>query len=68
MAEDTPNSCQDIELKIDPDPFFTSCQISSINEKKWAPKLIETKATFQMGFYGYFSATSPFVLQVKLFF
>ena len=32
-AGDTPNFWQDIELRIDPDPFFTSCQISLMNKK-----------------------------------
>ena len=30
MDGDTENVWQDIELSIDPDPFFTSCQISLI--------------------------------------
>ena len=29
----TANIWKDIELRIDPDPFCTSCQISSINKK-----------------------------------
>ena len=33
MTGDTENVWEDIELRIDPDPFFTSCQISSMNKK-----------------------------------
>ena len=33
MAGDTANVWKDIELRIDPDPFCTSFQISSINKK-----------------------------------
>ena len=30
---DTGNAWQDIELRADPDPLFTSCKISTINKK-----------------------------------
>ena len=33
LAGDTANDWEDVELRIDPDPFCTSCQISSINKK-----------------------------------
>ena len=33
LAGDNANSWEDEELRIDPDPFCTSCQISSINKK-----------------------------------
>ena len=33
IAGDTVNVWEDAELKIDPDPFFTSCKISSMNKK-----------------------------------
>ena len=33
VAGDTSNVWEDIEQKIDPDPFCTSCQISSMNQK-----------------------------------
>ena len=35
MAGDNKTFWQDIELRIDPDPFFKSCQISSMNKKSW---------------------------------
>ena len=39
MAGDTYNVWKDIELRIDPDPFFTSCQISSMNKKARSKKI-----------------------------
>ena len=33
MAGDTSNSWKDIEIRIYPDPFFTSCQISSMKKR-----------------------------------
>ena len=33
LAGDTANVWEDVELRIDPDPFCTSCQLSSINKK-----------------------------------
>ena len=33
LAGDTANVWEDVELKIDPDPFCISCQISSMKKK-----------------------------------
>ena len=33
LAGDTTNVWEDVEIRIDPDPFCTSCQISSMNQK-----------------------------------
>ena len=33
LAGDTGNVWEDVELRIDPDPFCTSCQISSMKKK-----------------------------------
>ena len=33
LAEDTANFWEDVELRIDPDPFCTSCQISSMKNR-----------------------------------
>ena len=33
LDRNTDNVWEYIELRIDPDPFFTSCQISSMNKK-----------------------------------
>ena len=59
MNEDTANLWNDIEPRIYPDPFFTSCQLSSMNKKGWIQKYIETKGTFQVGFIYIIPATAP---------
>ena len=43
----TENVCKDIELRIDSDPFFTSCKISSINKKAISQNTLEPKAHFK---------------------
>ena len=35
IAGDTANVWEDVELRIYPDPFCTSCQISSMKKKGW---------------------------------
>ena len=47
MAEDTENLSKDIELRIDPDPFCTSCQISSMNKKDKSKNQLEQKLPFK---------------------
>ena len=47
MAGDTANFWQDIELRIDPDPFCTSYQISSMNEKSGSKNPLKPKAHFK---------------------
>ena len=37
LSGDTANVWEDIELRIDPDTFCTSCQISSMNKKVGIP-------------------------------
>ena len=49
MTRDTANVWKDIELGMNTDPFFTSCQISSMR-KKAGFKSIKAKATFRVGF------------------
>ena len=48
----TKNLFKDIELKIYPDPFFTSCQIYSM-KKRLGLKSIKSKSTLQVGFNGH---------------
>ena len=33
LSSNTNNVWEDIDIRIDPDPFFTSCQICSMNKK-----------------------------------
>ena len=44
MAGDTTNVGEDIEIRIDPDPFCTSCQIYSMNKKSRAKIPLNPKA------------------------
>ena len=47
MAGGTANFCQNIEPRIDPDPFFTSCQISSMNKNARSKSPLNPKANFR---------------------
>ena len=47
LARYTANVWEDIDLRIDPDPFGTSCQISSMNKKARSKISINPKAPFQ---------------------
>ena len=41
LAGDTDNVWEDIELRINPYPFFTSCQISSMHKKARSKTLLK---------------------------
>ena len=47
LAVDTTNVCEYVELRIDPDPFCTSCQISSLNKKARSKIPLKPKAPFK---------------------
>ena len=47
MAGDTKNVWKNIELRIDPDPFCTSCQISSMNKNDGSKNPLKPKAPFK---------------------
>ena len=49
----------DVELKIDPDPFCTSCQISSMNKKPRSKIPLNPKAPFKWVFMDIIPSTSP---------
>ena len=57
IAGDTDNVWEDAELRIDPDPFCTSCKISSMNKKSRSKLPLKPKAPFKW-FYGYYSIYS----------
>ena len=59
MAGDTANVWEDAELKIDPDPFCTSCKISSMNKKAISKVLLKPKAPFKWVFMDVIPSTSP---------
>ena len=50
MAGDTANVWEDAELKIDADPFCTSCKISFMNKKARSKVPLKSKAPFKWGF------------------
>ena len=58
LAGDTANICQDIELRVDPDPLFTSCQICTINKKAISNTPLKPKAPFKWMFMDIIPATS----------
>ena len=47
LAGDTANVWEDVELRIDPDPFCTSCQISEMNKKDGSKIPLKPKASFK---------------------
>ena len=47
LAGDTANVWEYVELIIDPDPFCTSCQISSMNKKARSNITLKPKASFK---------------------
>ena len=59
MAGDTTNVRKDIELRKDTDPFFTSCQISSMNKKARSQNPLNPKAHLKEVFMDIIPATAP---------
>ena len=59
MAGDTANVWEDAELKIDADPFCTSCKISSMNKKARSKLPLKPKAPFRWVFMDIILSTAP---------
>ena len=59
IAGDTANAWEDTELKIDADPFCTSCRISSMNKKARSKLPLKPKAPFKRVFMDVIPSTSP---------
>ena len=59
MDGDIENVCQDIELRIDPYPFCTSCQISSMNKNSRSKNPLKPKAPFKWVFMDIIPETPP---------
>ena len=59
MDGDTANVWEDIEIRINIDPFSTSCQISSMNKKIGSKNLLKPKAPFKWVFMDIIPATAP---------
>ena len=47
LAGDTENVWQYIEFRVDPDPFFTSCHISTINKKPGSKTPINPRTPYK---------------------
>ena len=59
LSGDTANVWEDVELRIDPDPFCKSCQIYSMNKKARSKIPLNPKATFKWVFMDIILSTSP---------
>ena len=59
LAGDTANIWEDVELRIYPDPFSISCQISSMNKKSRSKIPLNPKAPFKWVFMDIIPSTSP---------
>ena len=59
LAGDTANFWEDVELRIDPDPFCTSCQISSMNKKTRSKNTLNPKAPFKWVLMDIIPETAP---------
>ena len=58
MTRYTANVWQNIELRVDPYKFFTSCHISTINKKDRSKAPLKYKTTFKWVFMDITPATS----------
>ena len=65
LAGDTTNFWEDIELRIFPDPFCTSCQISSTNKKTRSKSWIKPKSPFKWVFIDIILSTKPAILTIE---
>ena len=62
LAGDNANVWEDVELRIDPDPFCTSCQISSMNKKARSKIPLKPKAPLKWFFMDIVPSTAPKIL------
>ena len=59
LAGDTANVWEDVELRIDPDTFCTSCYISSINKNARSNIPLKPKVPFKWIFMDIIPSTAP---------
>ena len=59
LAGDAANVREDVDLRIDPDPFCTSCQISSMIKKARSEIPLKPKAPFKWVFMDIIPSTAP---------
>ena len=62
LAGDTDNVWEDVELRIDPDHFCTSCQISPMNKNSRSKITLKPKAPFKWVFMDIIPSTAPKIL------
>ena len=62
LAGDTANIWKDIEIRIYPDPFCTSCQIYSMNKKAGSKIILKPKASFKWFLMDIITSTAPKIL------
>ena len=62
LAGDTANVWEDVELRIEPDPFCTLCQISLMNKKTRSKIPLQPKAPFKWVFIDIVPSTAPKIL------
>ena len=62
LAGDTANVWEDIEIRIDTDPFCTSCKISSMNKKAKSKIPLKTKSPFKWVFMDVIPSTASKIL------
>ena len=62
LSGDTANVWEDVELRIDPNPFCTSYQISSMNKKARSKIPLKPKAPFKWVFMDIIPSTAPKIL------
>ena len=55
----TSNVWEDVELRIDPERFYTLCQIPSINKKTRAKIQLKSKSPFKWFFMDIVQSTAP---------
>ena len=59
MAGDNANVWNHIKLRIYPDPFFTSCQISPMNKRARSKNPLKPKTPFKWVFMNIITETAP---------
>ena len=59
LAGDTANVWEDVELRIDPDPFCTLCQICSMKKKARSEIPLNPKAPFKWVFMNIVPSKAP---------
>ena len=62
LSGNNSNFWEDIELRIDPDPFCTSCQISYMNKKARSKNPLKPKAPIKWVLMGIIPSTAPEIL------